>query len=218
MKLSKLFITVVVLTMLGLTACGKKKNNSSAVNDGRNRGTIGPGTVVPNGSQQSGYLQNTSSEFQELVRALVSPTLDPQYIGQVDNYSGVRVAGGIELARSGSIYSTSAFRIDIHDSFVGQSDEEGNRIEAYSINVTNGQGSWTGNVVGSTVPTGSGNFIFQDEFGTIRIQGNWDTNYFQGTVYFKNNTSTFPTSLSSRCSQSECTLGQIQLPVRAFFR
>lgn len=224
MKLSKVILSVMVLAAVGLTGCGKKKDNSSSVVDGRgaragvNGGVNSGGVATPNGSQQFGYLQGNGSQFQELVKTLVSPTLDPQFLGQVDPYSGIAAAGQIELSRDGSIRPESAFRLEIKDSFVGPVGD-GSVIEPYLINLSNGQGTWQGQVDNyGKVPNGTANIVFQDNFGTIRINGTWNTTYFSGTVTFRNLVTKYPTSLSSQCSQSECTLGQVQLPISAFFR
>lgn len=217
MKLSKLLIGALMLTMIGLTACGKKKDSTSRVADGRQVRGSGQVGTMPNGSQQSGYLVSNSQQFQELVKTLVSPTLDPQFLGQVDPYSGIRAAGAIELSANGSIRSSSAFRLEISDSYTGQV-IEGQTIQAYLINLGNGSGTWQGQIVNGSVPNGSANIVFQDQFGTLRINGSWNSSYFTGTVTFRNSANTNKTSLSAQCAQTECPLGQIQLPISAFFR
>lgn len=213
MKLSKVVISVLMLSMLGLTACGKKSSGSK-VSDGRavRTNTVGGSTIISNNGQTSAYLTSQNSgQFQELMKTLVSPTLDPQYLGTVDAYSGVRIGGKIQLAQAGGIYQNSSFGLEIHDSYVGQS-YDGQTIQPYFINLSNAQGNWSG-----TSANGQINATFQDQYGTLKVTGSWNSSYFTGTVSFRNSTNTQSTTYSSQCSQGECQLGQIQAPVCSIF-
>ena len=220
---------VGALIALAMVACGK-------------RGGLEEATIARRTARgASAVLQNTASlglpldpietkvwgeingdadtTFQQRVVGLLQATLSPGEIGTVSSRSGlptgVRFWGAIELQGGSALTSnmaatsinvgSSQLRIVVWDSLTGTTDFNGNRVPEYPIYFSR---ALSGTVTGNTAE-----LRFQDAYGEIRLQGTFDTNFFQGQVSYQN-TRSFATSSAARSD----TLGNFVVRTCGFFR
>jgi hypothetical protein len=199
--LSKYFKTSMIFLALALslTACGQKKGSES-VNKARSNGRVTGSGIVPQNIMSGTYQANVwtlisadrqyQESFQQMVRTLVSPSLDPNAIGAVaadgSNNTGVYMQGFVDLNADRSINVNNAIlKIMIQDEYVGQKDSEGREIKAYPIVIpTLAQAHVQAS---ATVPGATDiNLTFRDSVGEITLVGTLSSNQYRGNIKFKN--------------------------------
>lgn len=168
-------------------------NNTGVDKGDGSYGAWGEIVMASNWSQQ---------QFQGQVQAFLSNLVAPDggmiALGEVSGMSGqntgIRIYGtaltnGAFRASGGNnlqvVAQGSQLRIGIFDSYVGKQNAEGETITEVPIMIAQGsseQFNVSGNVTGNQA-----NITFQDKYGIIRLQGTFNTNVFQGSVYFQNN-------------------------------
>lgn len=192
--------SLLLVLALSVTACGKKKN-SEAVGAARTAGRVTGSGVVATNTMSGTYQTNIwnavtvdrqyQDSFQEMIKVLVAPGIDPAAIGYVSadasNNTGVFMNAFIDLNADRSINaSTSMLKIMIQDEFVGQKDDSGKEILPYPIIIP---GIATSSVTPSTSLPGANDITitFRDSIGEITLVGTLSSNTYSGKVKFKNN-------------------------------
>ncbi len=204
---------IILVMSIMLTACGKKEKKEpislrgarGGVSDTGSMPTAGGGstggTYQPASGKTWGEITRgsfTQNQFNDFVRYFTSATLDlyadPSEIGYVSGDSnqstGIRFWGQVATqtafnpTASVSTQITSAsseLRIVIWDSYAGQKDASGQTIPEYPVHIKgNASGSINGNQATIT--------FNQPGFGSIKLQGTFDQNTFQGWASFDNET------------------------------
>jgi hypothetical protein len=204
----RILIAIAILGFaFGLSSCNKKTNESS--NAARVARGFGVSPIPESvhsfqpGGQESVYLGSTgrifvsseySSKFTEAMRALVSATMTPESLGEVE-IDKVFLRAYVEIDSAGKVIaSSSRVEIEIHDEFTGQKDEEGEippviiRVQALEGQARNGRAEIT----------------FRDTYGTLQFKGNYEiptqanlnSATFRGEFRFQNNNGRFGDGLS----------------------
>lgn len=219
---------LLLLGLLTLSACDKKKTNkSNPARDARLNGGMQPYNTTPNGitnpnsttpypNQQGGtnnqiynnigsqwvFLQTTDyNSFIQSIKGLVSASMDPNGLGNLSNYGDVALIGYIDMNQQYSINTAnSRFRLEIWDDYA----RSGSASEiALSFNsLANYQ------VNGSQIT-----LYFQDSYGQVIISGQIYGSDFYGTVSFRNSQ-----SFDGSANYASGTLGSFQVPYCGFFR
>jgi hypothetical protein len=196
-------VRLLIISLLAalLCACPSRKEEDTVAVRGRNART-GINATDP-GSQSTGSLPNGTYEgqswgevycpdasqqesFMQKVLDLVSSTLSPDLFGYVScqhaDSTGIRFKGYIEVDGNGNVaLGRSSLRLVIWDSEAGKQTADGETIPEYPIDFDRVQsGSMQGN---------HAELVFADEYGEIRFSGNYDQNYYRGTLSFRNNKS-----------------------------
>lgn len=188
-------ISVVALAAIALTGVGcvqsSPSSDSKVIQDRVSRGGAATytGQVNPTTGQvtpvETSYVVGSSvaGDYQAVVKALVAPQIDPQYLGCVDPQSGVLMQAFIDINTSTGavIPSKSSLTLQIKDEFVGQADPNtGKPIPPISMTLAGSSGTLTGNQL---------RMVFQDCAGEVVIQGtynNMSPSMFAGVVTFTN--------------------------------
>lgn len=127
--------------------------------------------------------------FEDRVKAFLSATVDPTEVGTISSYpgdtTGVRFSGAIKLDSSGNVVvAQTNITISVYDSLVVQSQQDGSN-QYGPIQIGFGQAA-SGNF---NLQTGTGYVMFQDSYGSVRLDGTISASTFSGTVSFANTTS-----------------------------
>ena len=187
-------ILVGFMILAFVTGCNNKKNSTGVntrLNDVSTLNNLGLSCV--NGSSNIGtiYDQNggyslTAGSFEDRVKALLSATINPSEIGTISagasDATGVRFQGNIKIDTSGQVVLASTkIKILVYDSYVlnSQYASDGKKYEAVPLEFTSA-------AEGRFDNTGSGYVLFRDSYGEIRFDGQYDNQYFKGTVSFRN--------------------------------
>jgi hypothetical protein len=203
MKKSYIKLLVLAFAVAMTAACGKKGSDGASVT-ARDARVTGAG-LVPQGVGAPGTVATIQfsaaqqATITENARILVSATMDPQALGDVNS---VEVSGNIGVQANGQISNDSAFQIVIRDQYVGTT-SDGSVIEPVVIRVSNATG---------TAYNGQVNANFTDSYGTITLTGQWQNGgSFSGTVSFRNTRGTYN-------GKSQGSLGSFSISTCAFFR
>ena len=180
---------MLVLAALTLSACAKKDDSAS----GRitTRGGNGSGIVAQNTcgntAQAVGKIydsQSYGSRFEEQVKAFVSATLDPEALGTISG--GIADATGVDFTASFPfdsnnqlIAAQASISIKIFDSYA-KTTYNGQVVPPYEVAFTQAK---SGTINRNTRQI---NVVFEDEFGSITINGTFDGNMVTGKVSFNN--------------------------------
>lgn len=171
-------VLVAVTVGLMLMGCNNRKDEGSPVvvrGDARGGGNQGgqmqPGTntfgsqnvVLTSTQSQSGYQQT-------VVNFLASSGIDPSVVG---NITSVEVSGQVrtDMNTAQMIPTQSFIKITIRDNLM----VDGQQMEPISFTIAGKQGYAQNNTT---------DLLFEDRFGTIRVQGQYNGSNFQGTVSF----------------------------------
>lgn len=214
MKLPRKMMILLMLGLVFLGACEKKKSKSSPARAARgavaqpfqtqppnNQQPLNPGQGYNTGSEWVYLQSNDTYGFTEAIRGLVSASMDPQELGYVSNYGDVALIGYIDMDQQGTInQNNSRLRIEIWDDYArsGSASEialQFNNLSTYNYN---------GNQM---------TLVFQDAFGQITITGQFTQSDFYGTVSFRNSQ-----SFNGSTSYAAGTIGSFQVPYCGFFR
>lgn len=202
MKTSKMIILSFLAAAIGLSACGQKKSDDGTqVQQARDARTGEGIPQVPsgnvNGSTEGYIFGDNAATFNQNIKVLVSATVDPQDVGNVDHRTGVILKGRIPLNGNMMIAKDSAIELVITDD---KKDENGQTYEPIVIRVKGSGGSVNGQSI---------NMNFADGYGTISLTGTYNQTHFDGVLNFKNNT--------AYQGRSSGTLGRFQIPLCAMF-
>ena len=206
MKKTRIWMAMgAVALVLTAVACGKKSsdNNSNVSSAQGLNGNIAAGNSnLPNQmySRQAAYIgSDNADQFNTDAKALAATSVDPKYVGTVNNLSGVLIQGDVYIDRAtGNMIGigSTAIQIDIRDSYVV---EQG--ADPISIFIRGTQGRAAG---------GQASLQFADNYGTITINGTYNASTFTGTVSYQNTTGSYN-------GRSSGTLGRFTVPTCGFF-
>jgi hypothetical protein len=166
--LRPILMGLLALSMLGIQACGKSKDNGATVRSGYNGGAGRNGGVVTN--NYSYALAPVNGANPQSVLSFLSVAMDPSSIGQIVS---VQIAGQIKLGCSSAsqpviVNGANGVELRVTDSLAQQGEYA--PIDTF-MPVTSG-----------TVLNGQMNLIFQDNYGSLRITGTYTPNNTGGTV------------------------------------
>lgn len=189
--MKKLTLLIVLALMAG---CNPKKNSvkssTTATISGVQVGTQCTGTA--NASYGTIYdSTNTSYDFNNRVKALLSVNIQPTDVGFVSSgqadLTGVRFTGTVKLDANGAVLSDqSKVMISVYDSVwlnnrYTNPNEQEIRLD---FDPKAGRGA---TITGQFDPSsGSGTLILQDSYGEIRFNGTIDAQRMSGTIAFQN--------------------------------
>jgi len=148
---------------------------------------------------------NQLGSFQDRVVSLLSATMYPEDIGQVsslstDTTTGVRFTGTIKLNTSGAVVSAqSNLVISIYDSIWQQNRISNPSEQPIKLTFNPSNGAVISGQFNTT--NGLGYFTVQDQYGSVRFDGQYDAQYFSGTVTFQNTVSVSGTATSGGLGQ-----------------
>lgn len=170
-----------------------------------NTGEAGTWGEITRGYQSQ---QQFQYQVQNFVSNLKEADGSPIALGSISGDSGqttgirfwgsVGLTGPFQVNGGNNLQVTSqgsALRISIVDSYVGQQNAEGETITEIPIYIASGvEGfvSVTGVVQGNTAQ-----ITYTDGFGTITLHGSFNSNWFYGTVSFRNNSPAVQGSLGT---------------------
>src|SRR4051812_19375388 len=128
MKLANIKFGMLALVIVGMVACGKNKSDNSASVRGRGtsqpvNGSTNPTTGLPTTSTQAVNSQGAyvvvadqyQAQFDEAIKVLVSPTVEPTSVGTVNTRTGVQIRGAVQVQQGGMVTSTSRIQLLIQD-------------------------------------------------------------------------------------------------------
>lgn len=209
-------LNFLVLSLLGisifLTGCDNKKSNKGSPSRVARGGTTQPFNAGGNnawmnnqsgvnGSQWSYIRINGTSDPRRPVQGLISASMDPSELGSISSYGDVAIIGYVDMDQNGNVNRTnSRLRIEIWDDFA----RSGSAAEiALAFNsLTNS--SYNGNQI---------TLVFEDQFGQIVIDGQFNQYEFYGNVSYQNY------QFYGGGSQPDAgVLGSFQVPICGFFR
>ena len=217
MKKNNLLFVILFSGLISITACDNKKSGRNApsrvarggVTQNQNNNNINnnnsnfnnQGNYNTNGSDVVYLGMSNPSDFLNSLKGLVSAVFDPAELGNVNNYSDVKMRGYIDMDRSFKVNrSNSSLVIEIVDDYAkaGTADKI-----TLSFN----------NLFDSRTDTNPISLTFKDDYGYIILNGNLSEYDFTGEVTYKN-----LKSFDSSSQFANGSLGQFQIPVCSFFR
>ncbi|MBK7963790.1 MAG: hypothetical protein IPK04_22890 [Bdellovibrionales bacterium] len=164
---------------LFLTACGERSKKDTALRGGQAiagncvDGTSGVGIIYDGGQ---------GGNFQNQVAGYVSAWMDPASLGTVDGNpgsttTGIDLRGKLKFTAQGQlIREQSGLEITITDSIKFQGGE--------GISPANYQQMGTSGTMNATARTFQA--TFQDKYGTVTINGQFDASFAWGQIQFQN--------------------------------
>ncbi len=214
MKLPRKLMMLLMLSLVFLGACEKKKSKSSPARAARgavsqpfqtqppnNQQPLNPGQGYNTGSEWVYLQSNDTYGFTEAIRGLVSASMDPQELGYVSNYGDVALIGYIDMDQQGTInQNNSRLRLEIWDDYARSGSASEIALQFNNLSTYNYNGSQM-------------TLVFQDAFGQITITGQFTQSDFYGTVSFRNSQ-----SFTGSTSYASGTIGSFQVPYCGFFR
>jgi hypothetical protein len=206
---------LAVLIAIGVSSC--QKNDSSSGVTVHGSGTAGQNAASAGLTLNGGIYTDASqqSAFQDAVGGFVNAIIDDQqYLGQVSatmqNGTGVLMGGRVNLAsgtlrsagtgQQSTINPNSVAYVAVYD---GTKDTNGAALPPIGRYFSNGAGTISGNYATLT---------FTDDYGTIRLEGQFDTTKFVGTFSYENQRRFDGTNPGAAG-----TMGTFQLPTCQFF-
>jgi hypothetical protein len=212
MKNINLLLVFILSGLVFLNACDNKKSGRSAPGRAARGGNTVPfnnQSGIPNSQNPSGtstsqwayVLSNDANQFFQSVRGLVSASMDPQELGNVNNNGDVAIIGFVDMNQAGSINAANTrLRLEIWDDYA-QSGQASEIAIAYN------------SLASSTVNGSHVELVFDDNnYGRILISGDYDQATFYGSVSFQNHK-----SFDGVTAPAAGVLGNFQVPVCGFF-
>lgn len=225
-----------------LVSCGKKDNKRTPVGDRQQRnggnspeadssGGGDPQTSSGSGVSNKGYVygqiyRDTGKahySFADNIKGFVSSTIDPWGDSSGDSYpqlgyvsdqpgqqTGVWIRGNVSTQGGELDKANTSIRIIIWDEFAGRTDESGNVIPEYGL-------SFNGATSNSYINYNSNRAVlrFQDSYGWVEFDGQFDDEWFWGEVRYFNNV--LDESVTAYSSPWDGHLGEFYIPVSGFF-
>ncbi len=203
----KLVVTAVVLSSV-LIGCGKRKNDSNVARSGR--GNVGVATNPVTG--QPTFNNGARPNFQPSVGILtgatengvltfLSASMDPELVGQFNPNSDVSMIAEVPTSNGQIVSGQASIAIIINDEF-SKSGIDGEDVDPIIISLTGGSGQ----ILAGAAFT----LNFEDAYGVIRVEGNWNNSTAQGRIYFRNKQGPYT-------SAQEQMLGSFSVPTQGFF-
>ena len=215
MKTSKLFGTMLLLSMSLAVGCNKGSSGSGSKASIRASSGSAPNYqsqgIYYTASTGTVYLDASwADQFTTMVKNLVSATIDPSVVGQVSPVAGVKLRGYVELDSSGNvIVSRSSMNLEIDDEWTGQRDDDGQTIPPLYINLPARSGRAT---------SGSAQLVFADNARQVTLNGTWVSNGYNGSTFSGsigyNNTS----QVNGGSLHSASPMANFQIDTCGFFR
>ncbi len=212
MKHSIIKVGILAVALATMVACGKKGADGASVNTARDQRAAGPANLPTGQGGTAGtqsapivLIETMKAQTKDAVQVLVSPTMDPQAVGDIVS---IMVTGNVGIQANNVFTADSALQLVITDSYVGHT-EDGATIDPITIRLR-------GNAAGTINFPQQATVSFTDEYGTITISGTFanasaqNPGTFTGRVDFQNKTVVN--------NKSGGTLGQFTIPTCAFFR
>lgn len=205
----KFLVTAVVLSSV-LIGCGKRKNDSNVARSGRGNAavTTNPTTGQPSFTNVPGVTQNfqpsegvLTGATENGVLSFLSASMDTDLVGQFNPNSDVSMIARIGIANDQIANGQSSIAIIVNDEF-SKSGLDGESVDPIIISVTGGSGQ--------ILPGAAYTLNFEDDYGVIRIEGNWNNSTAQGRIFFRN-------KQGPQANAPEQMLGTFSVPVRGFF-
>ena len=224
---------LIAILLLAFTAIGcGKKDDKAAINNVQGREERGGGQVVQGAPEDTSgafgssaieldgqIFHNDPNVFQKNVRGFVDATLPGDYLGYVGTGfdgrtdSGVFLGGKVSLV-SGTldpvngtsrvaITANSRLLVVVWDEYVGKKDDKGQTLPAIPVYLTKASGIVEGK---------QAKLVFEDEFGTIELEGSFDRDFFDGNIHFDNRKKYDGSGLGSAG-----TLGGFRIPTCRLF-
>ena len=214
-KTSKLFGTMLVLSMALAVGCNKGSSGSGSKASIRASSGSAPNYqsqgIYYTASTGSVFLDASySSQFTTMVQNLVAASIDPSVVGQVSPVSGVKLRGYVELDSSGNVVvGRSSMSLEIDDEWTGQQDD-GQTIPPLYINLPARSGRATG---------GSATLVFADNARQVTLSGGWMSNGYSGSTFagqiaYNNTTS----AIQGAPLHSASPMANFQIDTCGFFR
>jgi hypothetical protein len=211
MKLGKIKLSLMVLSLLAVVACNKNKGDDNVSVSGAGgvtgqyvQGASGLPTGQGNQSHEltAKVTAADATQFTEQVKSLLgaSPNFNVNSVGTVSNTTGVDIKGTVGInPQTGAFLATtilgqSKLVLIINDSY--STSGQAQPITINLFNVTTGGASG-----------GKASLTFSDEMGSITVQGTYNASTFQGSVSFTN----------TQGNRRSGTLGQFTIPTCNFF-
>ena len=209
-RTSKILLATIAMAF-ALSACGKKKNDDqAAVSAARETrantntdGVLPSGNAYQPGSEVTVEMEDSQAAvFNQNIKVLVSATMNPEDVGNVDNRNGVKLRGEIGLncgaGANGSLKAAdSKIQLTITDD---KRDSEGNLYQPIVIKVVGSSGS---------INNGNVNLVFADDYGSITLTGYISGSTYTGNVNFQNT--------KAYNGRSSGTLGRFVIPSNNIF-
>jgi hypothetical protein len=186
-------ILISVLALSSLLACDKNGSNSG----NPNRSPVG---TVGNVAQAMGTVTGTYNLLDEVRSFTTTNTFDGAQIKSIETYSGVQFYGSARFEQTNSTYKNmipSTSYINLRLTFTNIS----NQRQSIDIGIAGGSGA-----VSYGFGTASANLIFEDQYGTVQLNGYFDNNYYTGTLYYTN-----------KQTNTQGSLGQFRVQTCGFF-
>jgi hypothetical protein len=201
--MNKAYVKIVFLALaLSLSvACGKREESATPVNEAR--GGVGVTGNLPYVNLNGGA---SKVDYTNIVKAFLSPTISPTEVGDVDPSTGVRFGGRVMMnGTNGAIDPNSQVQFEVIDHLVLTNANN----QLYQPIPVTFKGGVTAN---SMAYKGQANITFEDEFGSVNIQGTFQYKggNFTGTVYFTNASANHNGIKSGK-------LGTFSIPTCTFF-
>lgn len=182
------FTLLIAVLVIG-AGCSKSNDNSQPIEGRISRGVYSPPApqVDPVTGQsiqvQTSYVvgdNSNLSNYQSMIKNLVLPQIDPQFVGNVDPSTGVVMEAFVSLNKVTGAVNPSQSRVvlQIRDEYTGAIDSgSGQPIPPVTMVVAGSSGAFNGNAL---------QMVFQDCAGQIEIQGSVSGQFFVGNVFFTN--------------------------------
>ncbi len=189
-------LTLLLILMVGFTACQPKKDSvrANAAALGGSVAGFGLTGQCASGMSNIGAIFDSGQSsiygnFESQVKSLLSATVLPEDIGSIaagsNETTGVRFAGTLFLETSGQVVaSKSKLAVTVYDSVWYQNSLTNPSEQGILLEFNPAKGA---TISGSFAPTtGQGFLLVKDQYGEIRFDGSYNAQYFSGTVTFKN--------------------------------
>lgn len=201
----------LVALLFLLTACGKNNRNDGIRGNAAPNGSFGNQGVVgqypqkcANGQDAVGMIFDGGQalNFQNQVAAYVSSWMDPNQLGTVDGsasstQTGIDLMGKLKFNSAGAIIrESSGLEISIIDSNYLQGNQKIS-VANYNQKAVNGQMNYN---------TRNFEASFQDQYGMLKIAGQFDQNFAWGQISFSNTR-----SVNSAIAPQSGTLGAFRI-------
>lgn len=191
MKASNLMTAMLLGCALVMSACNKKADESTSIGSRAGRG--GTTSYTPNGvyyTAQTGQVVangSTASEYEKIVKGLISASMDANQVGSI-GANAVTIKGYVEFDTNGQmIASTSSIQLEIVDSYTNQTDSNGQVVAPIQLHIGGSMST------GTAYSNKTVSLVFQDAYGTVTIQGNYQDNVnFKGVISYQNSTNQTP--------------------------
>jgi hypothetical protein len=194
MAANKLAITVTLTTLaLSLMGCQPAKSDKLSLGSGRLARTTSATAATPNGKAWGSITSQAGDQgFWQELYYLTYPALSGQsaeeqlgYVSAQDGQAtGVRFWGNANVTADGASLDSSSLsiRLEIYDDRTGTARADGTTRPDIPIQISPDQPTYISS--GGTISGGQAQIYFQDQFGTIIMQGQISGQQFSGSIFY----------------------------------